>query len=142
MSTVTTTPGPSVPVDVQRVFDLTNSERSARGLPLLEFHPMLTQAAEAHGADQFLRRCNDLSHTGTDGSTPFVRIDRTGLQYSAAAENIGCGYPTPESIMRDWMNSSGHRANILDPAYTHIGVSVSLNDAGRLYWVQVFASLN
>lgn len=141
--TTTTAPSPtgtSNSIDVQAVLDRTNTERAQRGAAPLQLHPQLNQAAEAHAADQFNRGCNNLSHTGTDGSSPFDRIERTGLQYRAAAENIACGYGSPAAVMDGWMNSSGHRANILNSSYTHIGISATIDANGRPYWVQVFAT--
>lgn len=122
------------------MLDRTNAERAQRGVGPLQLHPQLTQAAETHAADQFNRGCNNLSHTGTDGSSPFDRIERTGLKYLAAAENIACGYRSPDTVMQGWMNSSGHRANILNSRYTHIGISATLDATGRPYWVQIFAT--
>ena len=132
---------PSVPSDVQAVLDITNAERAARGVAPLTLHPQLSQAAEAHARDQFRRDClTQLSHIGTDGSNPGVRIARTGLQVRTWGENIACGQTSASSVMRAWMNSSGHRANILDPKFTHLGVSASRDSDGRPYWVQVFGT--
>jgi uncharacterized protein YkwD len=134
-------PPPTVSPQAQEVFTRTNAERTSRGLAPLTLHPLLTQAAEAHARDQFSRDClTQLSHTGTDGSSPFDRIKRTGVTYSTAAENIACGYGTPAAVVTGWMNSSGHRANILNANLTHIGISASLDSDGRWYWVQDFAT--
>jgi uncharacterized protein YkwD len=137
-------PPPRHPVvvnDVQAVLTLVNAERAARGIAPVSLHGQLTQAAQAHAADQFYRDCvTQLSHTGTDGSNPGTRIARTGLSVRSWAENIACGQRTPAEVMTAWMNSSGHRRNILNSGLTHIGISVSRDSDGRLYWVQVFAS--
>lgn len=124
----------------QAIFDQTNAARAAAGVAPLTFHPQLRQAAEIHGNDQRNKPCaaGYLTHTGSDGSNPGDRIRRTGLSVRNWAENIACGYTMPESVMNGWMNSSGHRTNILNPALTHLGVSVTYSDSGRRYWVQVF----
>lgn len=132
---------PLIPADVQQVLDRTNAERTARGFAPLAYHEKLAQAAEAHAADQYSRDCvTQISHTGTDGSDTRVRIGRTGLDVRNWAENIACGQRTPTQVVTAWMNSSGHRANILNPALTHIGISVSRDSDGRMYWVQVFGT--
>jgi len=66
---------------------------------------------------------NFFSHTGKDGSSLASRISATGYQFSAAAENIAAGPSTPEQVVSSWMNSSGHRANILNPNLKEIGIS-------------------
>ena len=130
-----------VPDDVQMVLSLVNAERAARGIAPVSLQGQLSQAARAHAADQFNRDClTQLSHTGTDGSNPGVRIARTGFSIRAWAENIACGQRSPAQVMTAWMNSSGHRRNILNASLTHIGISVSPDSDGRLYWVQVFAT--
>lgn len=126
--------------DVQAVLDQTNAERTRRGIAPLVLHPQLTEAGEAHFIDQFRQGCSNLSHSGTDGSSPFDRIKRTGFTYRTAGENIACGYQTPEAVMNGWMNSSGHRANILKSGYTHIGIVAAPDAFGRMYWVQVFGT--
>jgi uncharacterized protein YkwD len=131
---------PVAPNDVQTILTLVNAERARVGKAPVSLQPQLTQAAQAHAANQFSRSCSALSHTGTDGSNSFTRITRTGLQVSAWAENIACGQSTPGQVMTSWMNSSGHRSNILNSSFTHIGISVSRNSDGRLYWVQVFGT--
>ncbi|MGK0276815.1 MAG: hypothetical protein ACI9N0_003211 [Ilumatobacter sp.] len=130
--------GPSA--EVMAIFNLTNAERTSRGLSPLSLHPQLMQAAEAHFADQFRQGCLNLSHTGTDGSSPFDRIRSTGFNYRSAGENLACGYRTPESVMTGWMNSSHHMANIVNGSFTHIGIVAEPDASGRMYWVQVFGT--
>jgi uncharacterized protein YkwD len=132
---------PVVPSDVQAVLTLVNAERGARGIAPVSLHGQLTQAAQAHAADQFNRNClTQLSHTGTDGSSPGDRIARTGLSVRTWGENIACGQRTPAQVMTAWMNSPGHASNILNSSFTHIGISASPDSDGRMYWVQVFAT--
>jgi uncharacterized protein YkwD len=137
-------PPPREPIvvnDVQAVLTLVNAERAARGIAPVRLQAQLTQAAQTHAADQFNRDClRQLSHTGTDGSSPGDRIARTGLRVRTWGENIACGQRTPAQVMSAWMNSPGHRRNILNSSFTHIGISVSRDSDGRLYWVQVFGT--
>jgi uncharacterized protein YkwD len=88
----------------------------------------LTAAARQHSRDM---ACNNFfSHYGSDGSSPFDRIAWSGFSYSAAAENIYAGsgsYNSPQQAFNGWMNSSGHRTNMLNPTYTHIGVGYIYN---------------
>lgn len=133
---------------VKRILELTNIERSKAGLPPLTFNPLLATAAQNHSEDMALH--DYFSHTGLDGSSPFDRINSTGYQFSAAAENIAAGQSTPESAMASWMNevppNDGHRRNILNPDYRDIGVGYYLlaNDTGKVnyhhYWTQDFAT--
>jgi uncharacterized protein YkwD len=134
-------PVSTLSADVQAILDLTNIERAAYGIAPLEFHPDLAVAADIHGNDQRNKPCAlvFLTHTGSDLSSPGDRIKRVGLRVSNWAENIACGYRTPEAVMIGWMNSPGHRSNILNPALTHIGISVLASDDGVRYWVQDFA---
>lgn len=106
-----------------QVITLINQERTERGLTALVQNSSLTLAARRHSEDM---ACNDnWSHTGTDGSTLSTRILAAGYSYSWAAENIAASssqYFSPQSVVNMWMNSDGHRANILSPNAVHIGV--------------------
>lgn len=127
----------------REVVDRTNAERAAVGVAPLTAIPKLALAASFHAEDQKNVECRSgiLTHTGSDGSKGVDRILRTGLNISRWAENIACGHISPEQVVRGWMNSPGHRANILDARLTHIGVAIASSDSGRLYWVQNFATL-
>lgn len=125
------------------VTELTNQHRQAAGCPPLKLEPRLTQAAQGHSEDMAL---NDFfSHTGSDGSSPWDRIRAAGYDFVTAGENIAAGYPDPQSVVTAWMNSPGHRANILNCQFEEIGVGYYYlpNDPGqvryRYYWTQVFA---
>ncbi len=137
-TTVPSTPGMSA--GERAVFERANAERTSRGIAPLTYHVQLAQAADIHGNDQRNRPCaaGFLTHTGTDGSSPGDRIKRTGLSVRNWAENIACRYTSAQAVMDGWMASSGHRANILNPALTHVGVSLTFADDGTAYWVQVF----
>lgn len=124
------------------VLRLTNAERTSRGLSPLASHRLLVVAATTHAVDQREFPCTFeyLSHTGTDGSSPMDRILRTGISISRYGENVGCGFRSAAAVVRAWMDSPGHRANVLYPGYTHIGIAVERSSTGRYYWVQDFAT--
>lgn len=127
----------------QQIVNLTNQERLRAGCAPLTVNVQLTQAAQGHSQDMALR--DFFSHTGSNGSSPADRINATGYRWSRWGENIAAGYSTPAAAMNAWMNSSGHRANILNCNFTEIGVGYYYlaNDRGsvnyRHYWTQVFA---
>jgi uncharacterized protein YkwD len=106
-----------------QVITLINQERTDRGLPALTLNSSLRQAARRHSEDM---ACNDFfSHTGSDGSTFISRIQDAGYSYSWAAENIAgssSGSFSAQAVVSMWMNSSGHKKNILSANAVHIGV--------------------
>jgi uncharacterized protein YkwD len=127
-----------------RVIELTNQERSQAGLSPLKFESRLATAALQHSQDMALQ--DYFSHTQPNGGTLGDRINATGYQFSNAAENIAAGMSTPEDAVTGWMNSPGHRVNILNPELTEIGVAYYFlaDDTGETnyhhYWTQVFAT--
>jgi uncharacterized protein YkwD len=139
--TTTTAPaGPIHSATEQAVLDLVNAERAKVGCPALVANATLAQVARAHSQDMAAH--NYFDHNGLDGSTPFTRMTAAGYRYSAAAENIAAGYATPQDVMTGWMNSAGHRANILNCGLTQIGVgyaSLSSSAYGS-YWTQDFGT--
>ena len=135
---------PPVPEFVLQVVAETNLQRSQNGCDPVTLNMQLTDVAQGHSQDMAL---NDFfSHTGSNGSTPWERIEATGYQYSGAAENIAAGHVTPEEVMAAWMNSGGHRDNILDCGLKEIGVGYYNleDDLGSVnyhrYWTQIFAT--
>ena len=116
-----------------QVFLLTNAERTSRGIPALQWDDRLGIAARAHSQDMLQNRF--ISHTGSDRSDPGQRVTRAGFIWSRVAENVADGQRTPEEVVNSWMNSPGHRQNILNPAYTHLGVGFVSNK-----WTQKFAT--
>lgn len=127
------------------VFDSTaisliNQERINRGLPALAVSSLLTQAAVRHAMD--LAAKNLTGHIGSDGSTYVVRISATGYLARAMAENVAYGYATPAAVVAAWMNSGGHRDNILWTEVTQIGfayVRANLPTSQYThYWVNTF----
>jgi uncharacterized protein YkwD len=138
----TTTP-PIMDIEEQ-VVALTNLERLAHGCGPVTMDSRLRAAAEGHSEDMALN--NYFDHYAPDGTSPWDRIRDQGYFYSMAGENIAAGYSSPESVVAGWMNSEGHRANILNCGYIHIGVGYYYlaNDTGEVnyqhYWTQVLAS--
>ncbi|MCQ6245362.1 CAP domain-containing protein [Streptomyces malaysiensis] len=121
--------------DQQEVVDLVNSERGKAGCEPLTVNEKLTKAAQDHSEDMAAH--GDMSHTGSDGSSPGDRIERAGYSWRAYGENVAYGYDSPKSVMAGWMNSSGHKANILNCDFKEIGVGLA--QPGN-YWTQDFGT--
>lgn len=117
-----------------RIAELVNSERAAYGLNPVKVSPKLSEAANTRARE--LKQ--SFSHTRPNGTSCFTAISELGITYRAAAENIAYGQKSPESVMKAWMNSSGHRANILNASMEYIGVGAVYNN-GVYYWSQFFA---
>lgn len=120
----------------QQVLDLVNQERSKAGLNALTLSTKLSSVAELKAED--MRDKNYFSHTSPTYGSPFDMMKQFGISYSAAGENIAKGQRTPESVMNAWMNSSGHRANILSSNFEQIGIGYTTDSNGNTYWVQMF----
>jgi uncharacterized protein YkwD len=122
-----------------RVLELVNQERAKLKLPALKAQSQLAAAARAHSAD--MACSNYFSHTGLNGSTAASRITQQGYKWSAMGENIAAGSSTPEGVVQQWMNSAPHKANILSPNYTDIGVGYAYSSAStyKHYWTLDFA---
>lgn len=120
----------------EEVLRLTNIERANYGLSPLTWDESLSDIAQAHCADMIQR--NFFAHDNPDGLSPFDRIKNAGISYFMAAENIAAGQPSPEAVVEAWMNSSGHRANILTPDFEKLGVGVMKGGSYGIYWTQVF----
>ena len=116
------------------VFRLTNIERVNEGLPPLSEESSLTRTAVV--------RANEIislfSHKRPDGSKCFTAFDENGVNYGWAGENIGMGQSTPAEVVKAWMDSPGHRENILKAEFNHLGVGVAMDGNGKLYWAQNF----
>lgn len=119
----------------EQVALLVNQERTAHGLQPVEVSPVLSEAANTRAGE--LKE--SFSHTRPNGTSCFTAISELGITYRAAAENIAYGQRSPESVMNSWMNSAGHRANILNENMEYIGVGVVYRD-GVYYWSQFFAT--
>ncbi|AWN25192.1 CAP domain-containing protein [Streptomyces sp. NEAU-S7GS2] len=118
-----------------RVVELVNDERRKAGCSPLTVNAKLTKAAQDHSKDMADHR--NMSHTGSDGSSPEDRITRAGYNWSSYGENVAYGYSTPESVMEGWMTSPGHKRNILDCSFKEIGVGHAQPDD---YWTQDFGT--
>ncbi len=120
----------------KQVVSLTNSERKAAGLGSLTLDSQLSKLARMKAED--MAKKGYFSHTSPTYGSAFDMMKKYGVSYRTAGENIAKGQKTAESVMKGWMNSSGHRANILSSAYTHIGVGYAKDSRGNTYWVQMF----
>lgn len=120
------------------VFNLTNQFRSNNGLNALNCDPIVGQVARAYS--QYMCTAGFFSHIGPDGSNPSTRLKAAGLSFYAAGENIAAGQSSAQDVMNSWMNSSGHRANILNSNFTHLGVGYVSCPSGQYphYWTQNF----
>ncbi|MFD7785199.1 CAP domain-containing protein [Streptomyces nojiriensis] len=134
-------PQPSKPAappasgDVAQVLALVNQERAAAGCQAVSLNAKLTKAAQDHSAD--MASHSNMSHTGSDGSDPGARITRAGYTWSTYGENVAYGYSTPAKVMEGWMNSQGHRENILNCSFKEIGIGLA---QPGYYWTQDFGT--
>ena len=141
--TFTSAPSSAVPATPEvavTVADLTNSERNRAGLGALTVNSRLHTAAQLQ-ADQ-LATLQLLEHEVPNGRypTPADRLATAGYPWQAYGENLASGYRTAAEAMDGWMNSPGHRANILNAAFTEIGTAYATDPTGRPYYVQVFGT--
>ena len=120
----------------QQIVALVNDERAAIGLAELKVNDSLAGVAETKAED--LRDQNYFAHQSPTYGSPFDMMKQFSISFSTAGENLAKGQKTPEEVMNDWMESSGHKANILNSAYTEIGVGYVTNNDGTTYWVQQF----
>jgi uncharacterized YkwD family protein len=121
----------------QEVVNLVNQERAKAGLKPLTVDAKLTEAARAKSAD--MRDRNYFSHYSPTYGSPFEMMDSFNISYRTAGENIAAGQRSPQEVMNAWMNSEGHRQNILNPNYTRIGVGLVQGGSYGYYWTQLFA---
>ena len=119
----------TVSANAQKVVDLVNAERAKAGLSALTIDTKVTAAAQVRAKEVQ----TSFSHTRPDGRSCFTALDEANASYRGAGENIALGQKTPEQVMNDWMNSEGHRANIMNPNFKYIGVGVDGNA-----WTQLF----
>lgn len=119
----------------QEVIRLVNEIRAENGLKALTYDWELGRVARFKSQD--MKDNNYFAHNSPVYGTPFQMIKNFGISYRSAGENIAKGYATPQAVVNAWMNSSGHRANILNANYTRIGVGYV---AGGNYWTQMFIS--
>jgi len=136
---VTATPVVTIDTFESQVLTLVNAERSFAGLSALAFDVRLQAAAEAHSMDMAINSC--FGHDSCDGTNWSIRT-RSFYPTGGIGENVAAGYLTPEEVVTGWMNSPGHKANILNAAYQGIGVGY-VYEAGSnygTYWTQDFGT--
>ncbi|MEK6263269.1 MAG: CAP domain-containing protein [Clostridium sp.] len=115
---------------------LVNQERAKLGLAPLKNNVELSNVARYKSED--MRDKNYFSHTSPTYGSPFDMMKKFGIDYMAAGENIAKGQTTAAEVMKSWMNSPGHKANILSEDFTEIGVGVAKDANGTIYWTQQF----
>ncbi|MFE6052689.1 CAP domain-containing protein [Kitasatospora sp. NPDC056446] len=129
--------GGAAPSDAQQVVDLVNAERAKAGCGPVTAEPRLATAAQVHSDDMADR--NYFDHASPEGFHADHRIEATGYRWSTWGENIARGQKDPAAVMDAWMNSPGHRANILNCSFKQLGVGVRTGSGGP-WWTQVFAA--
>ena len=137
---VTSPPSVTLSAAQQAIVGLVNQYRGQNGLVALKVNAKLVQAAQIHAND--MAAMNLMAHDLPGAALPGLadRARFVGYQYSTMGENIAYNFPDAASVMNAWMNSPGHRANILDSSYTEIGVGIALDSQGSPYYCQVFGS--
>ena len=118
------------------VIRLVNAERARAGLQPLRQNWELCRVARYKSQDFIDKKY--FSHQSPTYGSPFDMMEAFGIRFSAGGENIAKGQPTPDAVMNAWMNSAGHRTNILSPSYQEIGVGAAKDKNGSLYWTQLF----
>ncbi|MEM9164566.1 MAG: CAP domain-containing protein, partial [Cyanobacteria bacterium P01_F01_bin.4] len=125
----------------QEVLKLTNEFRQKNGLKALVLDQSLEKAADQHTMN--MAKQDFFSHTGKDGSRPWDRAQKAGYESGTVGENIAAGYRSAADVVKGWINSPGHRANMLNASYNEIGLGYYFleNDTGSTnynsYWTQV-----
>jgi uncharacterized protein YkwD len=115
-----------------------NGHRANAGLSPIAIDGRLTSAAQSHANDLAQRRV--LTHTGSGGTNAGQRISVYGYGWTTWAENAAAGQQTPAEVMNAWMNSAGHKANILNGRMVHIGIAAAVGSNGVTYWVMALAA--
>ena len=130
----TETPETDALTYAEQVVALVNAERAKAGLSALTIDTNVTAAANVR-AEEIKQK---FAHTRPDGSSFSTALKEQGVSYRGSGENIAWGQKSPEQVMNGWMNSDGHRANILNKNYKNIGVGYYQDENGVNYWVQLF----
>lgn len=114
-----------------------NAERAARDLPPLRLDPALETVAQKHACENAKRM--SISHVSADGSQLQHRLRRAGYKFSTAAENTGRGFASGKRAVEWWMNSPGHKKNMLMSSVKDVGVGIALSSDpdNRLHWILV-----
>ncbi|RFU66430.1 sporulation protein [Peribacillus saganii] len=117
----------------KQVVELTNAERAKQGLKALQLDTELSKVARVKSQD--MKDKNYFDHNSPTYGSPFDMMKKFGIQYSSAGENIAQGQTSPQQVVQAWMDSPGHRENIMNSSYTHIGVG---HVSSGNYWTQMF----
>lgn len=120
---------------VNQVVDLVNVQRVLAGLNALELSDTASDSAQKHSDD--MAKNNFFDHINKSGQTPFDRMKSSNVRYKRAGENIAYGYENPAFVHEAWMNSSGHRKNVMNE-YDYIGIGIGVREGYRIYYTQNF----
>jgi uncharacterized protein YkwD len=136
-------PKPVLPISTplavsSEIVRLVNVQRVAAGMAPVAENAALDAAATGHSQDQARRHV--MTHTGSNGSTAGQRITASGYAWKSYGENVAAGWPDTASVFNAWMNSAGHRANILHASFTDVGVAAVTANNGVIYWTMDLAS--
>ena len=115
---------------------LVNAERQKAGVSPLSADSGLHQVAQLRAEETIVQ----FDHTRPNGESFYTALQQAGISYRTTGENIAMGQRTPADVMNAWMNSSGHRQNILNASYGKLGVGYVTDASGRAYWVQIFTN--
>lgn len=129
--------GDQINTKEKQVVTLVNQARRDNGLLPLQADSQLNRLARKKAED--MAKNNYFSHTSPTYGSAFDMMQAAGIVYRTAGENIAKGQKTAETVMQGWMNSQGHRANILNRNYSRVGVGYAVSSTGTPYWVQIFA---
>jgi uncharacterized protein YkwD len=121
-----------------RIFDLINAQRQHQGLRPLVYNPQLDRMAKIQAEN--MARYQKMAHVLPGANLPTLsdRAKYVGYVYGHIAENVALGFPNAETVVEGWMNSSGHRRNILDSDVVETGIGIARSSAGGIYYCQVF----
>ena len=121
-----------------RILNLINAERQRQGLPALLYNAQLDRMAKIQAEN--MAYFQKMAHTIPESQLPTLgdRARHVGYPFGRLAENVALGYPNAETVVQGWMNSSGHRRNILDGTVEETGIGIARSSAGSLYYCQVF----
>jgi uncharacterized protein YkwD len=121
------------------VLELTNAERRRAGLPELRENPLLVHAAQLQSEQMGATSTMDHVLPSAPYPSPPDRLAAVNYDWEAYGENVAMGQRSSTEVVSAWMHSAGHRANILNPRYTELGVGYAIDSAGHPYYAQVFA---
>jgi uncharacterized protein YkwD len=121
-----------------RIFDLINAERQHQGLPALAYNARLDRMAKIQATN--MARLHKMAHTLPESQLPTLgsRAQFVGYPFRRLSENVALGYPNAATVVQGWMNSSGHRHNILDANVVETGIGIAKSSDGGVYYCQVF----